>query len=143
MLKSWSAGVLPAVLLVGLASTGCSFFRPADQQVVFDTTPRGATLFVDGIDRGPGPIMLTLRRDTTHVVEAATDTVSYTRELHPRLSVTGGLDMVGGSIFLVPGLGLLAPGAYDLDSDSVTLPLDRRPPATTRPAASTQIVTVR
>ncbi len=36
------------------------------------------------------------------------------------------LDLVGGFFFLIPWIGVLTPGAYELSSTQVQMPLNRR-----------------
>lgn len=109
-----------------VAVTGCSAFVPWKEQVRIETTPAGVPVYVDGVNVGPSPVTLDLPRNKSHTIVAATQGSFYRRDLNPDFSVTGTLDMVGGALLLVPGLGVLFPGAYDLDSH-VVMHLDERP----------------
>ena len=122
-----------AASLVVLLAGGCSLFRPAKQQVIIETTPTGVPVYIDGEPRGVSPVTVDLQRNTGHTIMASTQGSVYTQALEPKLSATGALDIVGAAVILVPGVGLLAPGAYDLNTRHVTLHLDQRPPETTQP----------
>jgi hypothetical protein len=119
-------------LVVSLVG-GCSAFVPWEQTVTVRTLPEGVPVRIDGQDHGPSPVTLKLRRDESHTVVATTQGAYYARELHSKVSATGALDLAAGAILIVPGLGLLAPGAWDLDGTDLTLDL-RDLSATTRPA---------
>ncbi|MGC4031338.1 MAG: PEGA domain-containing protein [Tepidisphaeraceae bacterium] len=90
-------------------------FQPAKEQVMINTEPSGVEVYVDGESRGKSPVKVPLQRNKSHTIVAATQGAVYTRELNPKLSAAGTLDIVGAAVILVPGVGLLAPGAYDLD----------------------------
>ena len=99
---------------------------------MIETTPPGLSVYVDGENRGPSPVSVKLERNRSHTVMAATNHSSYTRELNPRLSTAGTLDIFGAALLILPGVGLLAPGAWDLEMKTVVLHLDWAP--TTLPA---------
>ena len=116
------------VWVLAFMTAGCSVFRPAKQAIRIETTPSGVPVFVDGQDRGPSPVTIELQRNQSHKIMASTQGAVYTRELNPKLSAAGTLDIIGAAVVLVPGVGLLAPGAYDLDMMNVILHLDEKPP---------------
>ena len=126
------------ILLAALCPlVGCSAFRPKEQQVRIDTDPTGLPVRVDGQDRGLSPITISLDRNVSHTIVASDTNRVYVRELHRKMSTTGKLDMMGGAMVLVPGLGLLTPGAWDLDSTDVLLPMGDVP--TTAPAVAPMV----
>lgn len=100
-----------------LGSTGCSMFKPKMQQVTIATVPTGALVTVDGKDVGRSPVTVPLQRNRSHSIAATLGSKIGSRDLNTRLATTGILDIVGGVLFLVPAIGLLTPGAFDLHSN--------------------------
>jgi hypothetical protein len=103
---------LSLALVVG--SAGCSAFKPKMQQVTIATVPVGATVIVDGKEVGRSPVTVPLQRNRSHSIAATLGSKTGTRDLNTRLATSGILDIVGAVLFLVPGIGLLTPGAFDL-----------------------------
>ena len=47
--------------------------------------------------------------------------VPYQRTIRSQLNATGILDVVGLALFVLPGVGLLTPGAYSLDETDIII----------------------
>lgn len=55
--------VMASVLIVGLVLTGCAtVLQGTSQSIMVDSDPRGATVFVDGQQRGITPTSFTLQK---------------------------------------------------------------------------------
>lgn len=115
--------VLVMGLMVSLGSAGCSAFQPKFQTVNISSIPEGADVKVDGQSFGKAPISVQLERNKEHSIVGMYGTRSTVRQLSPKFSSTGILDVIGTVFFLFPGLGLLTPGAWELDSTQVVLQL--------------------
>ncbi|MBW7905400.1 MAG: hypothetical protein LC135_02790 [Phycisphaerae bacterium] len=100
---------------------GCSLFVPRTQPVTITASDPEATIYVDGIERGKGTVSLQLDRDRTYGVLAQRGDRSGAAHIGRKISGTGILDLVGGFFLLVPFLGLLGAGFWDLDPDKVVI----------------------
>jgi hypothetical protein len=99
---------------------GCSCMKPSMQSVSITSSDPEAEIFADGQHVGKGVATAQLKRDETHTFMAkAPDGRAGTAQIGRSWSSTATLDVIGGVFFLVPFIGLLAPGAYDLDSTHV------------------------
>ena len=112
-----------AVFTLALGQVGCSAFQPLRQTVNISSSPAGAVLTVNGQTQGKGPISIQLERNKDHTVVATLGGRSTIREINSKFSKTGILDVIGTILFLVPGIGLLTPGAWELDSTNITIQL--------------------
>lgn len=124
--------VLPPIMLtrtllillsVCIALTpSCSLFRAGTQSVVVSATDSGAQLFADGAPIGTGTASVSLKRNESHTFLAKMpDGRAGTAQVGRSLSSTAMLDIVGGLFLILPFLGLLAPGAWDLDTTNVVI----------------------
>jgi hypothetical protein len=121
-------------VLAAIQVSSCSFFVSSVQPVAITTSDPSAQIFMDGAPVGVGTATEDLKRDRGHAVMAKTsDNRAGTAVIESHFSRTGILDIVGGCIFLVPFLGLLAPGSRSLDTDQVAIAI---PPAPSQPYAS-------
>ena len=122
-----STATLAALLAAAPALPGCSLFVPPKQSVTLQSNDPRATLYADGKMVGTGSATLKLRRNDSHIFRAETpDGRTATARVSRTISDTGVLDVVGGVIFLVPFLGVLAPGFWNLSQDFLYLDV---PPA--------------
>jgi hypothetical protein len=76
---------------------------------------------VDGIPAGKGTVTVMVTRDFNHTITAKVGERSGTVTLGYRLSALGILDIIGGILWLVPLIGLAAPGSRVPDSDHVNV----------------------
>jgi hypothetical protein len=123
MSKVISSRAVAMVLMVCvmLQSVGCSLFQPKMQTVTISSIPSGAVIKVNGQSLGAAPQSIQLERNKSHTITAQLGNRSAVRELNSKMSQTGILDIVGTIFFLVPGIGLLSPGAWELDSTNVVM----------------------
>jgi len=113
-----------AVGLVVVALTfipGCSLFVPKQQAVTIRSSDPNADIYVDGEKVGKGTMSMTLDRTKSHTVTAKADGRAGAAAINKKISGTGVLDIVGGCFFLIPFLGVLGPGFWELDPDAVTV----------------------
>jgi hypothetical protein len=113
-----TASSLVAVSLVLLP--GCSCFKSSMESVSITASDADAEIYADGQPVGRGVATAHLRRNESHTFMAKTaDGRAGTAQVGRSWSTTATLDVIGGFFFLVPFVGLLAPGAYDLDETHV------------------------
>ena len=117
-------------LSVSCLVLGCAFVTGRYQNVLITTNVPDAKVFVDGqpfgVSKGEGtPLIANLKKSKEHYVTATKDGYeSTTRSLHATLSGIGILDVIGAALFLLPIITVLTGHAYELEPDSLYLPLD-------------------
>ena len=86
--------------------------------------PAGAKVTVNGAYVGTTPTVYNTRRDEPLSLMVSKDGYeTAVRSVSTKISGTGIVDIIGGCIWLVPFLGLLAPGAWEVDSSNLTVQL--------------------
>ncbi len=122
MIVKWIVIVLFMVTFFGQPS--CSFVVPGSQQITITTSEDDAIIYANGVLVGRGTAMTSVPRNKTLAVVVRKDGFfPAMRTVSTSLSSTGVLDLIGGVILLVPFIGLMAPGAYELDQDNIALVL--------------------
>lgn len=111
--------IITTLLMVSL--TGCSLIQSSTQPVTVVPSNQNAQIYVDGNMIGKGPQTVQLKRNATHSIMAKCPKSAGVAGIDKSLSTTGMLDIVGGLIFLIPFVGLLSPGAYDLSPTSLSV----------------------
>ncbi len=101
------------------ALPGCSLFVPKHQAITITASDPEAQLFVDGQPVGTGTTAVQLERNKSHTVTAKTATKSGAAALNKRISGVGIVDLVAGCFLLVPFLGVLGPGFWELEPENV------------------------
>lgn len=125
-----------AVMLLAccLHLAGCSIFGGTSQPLIVNSEPPGADVMINGTLAGTTPLQhqVPRRGDLTVEVQKAGYT-PQTRVTGRKLSSVGLVDVIGGAFFLLPLLGLIAPGAWEQDPSAigVTLEPEHSPPAPT------------
>ena len=125
--------VVVLVLVYVPLATGCSMFANSRQSVVISASDPRAQIVVDGGAVGTGTTTVELERNKSHAVMAKVDDRVGTAQIGTKISSTGMLDIVGGCLWLVPFIGVTAPGFHDLDTTNVNIAV---PPA---PASVAQV----
>jgi hypothetical protein len=120
MKRAIAIALLPAIVV---SSSGCSFLASSSQPVVVVPSHPSAQIFVDGILQGTGTQTVNLSKKSIHSVMAKCGDSSGVATIDRTLSTTGILDIVGGIVFLIPFLGLLAPGAWELSPTTISVPI--------------------
>ena len=114
---------LALLLAAGIASlsTACSLAAPRTQSIVIIPSHPSAEVYVDGIPRGRGTTTVQLDRNGEYTVLATCGSVSGGASIDRHFSETGLLDIVGGILILVPFIGVLTSGAYELSPTTVNV----------------------
>jgi hypothetical protein len=114
---------------------GCAFATGGLlQEVPVTTNVSGAKIMVDGqpygnSPDGGAPLIVNLKRNKPHFVTASKDGYeSSTRSLEKTLNSLGMLDAIGAAIWLLPIVTLITGQAWELEPESLYLPLDRMTP---------------
>ena len=107
-----------------ILSTGCSAFRPHSQTVTIDCAGHSdAVLMVNGDLHAP-PAQVELPRNRDFSATCTKEGYhSGHRTVGNHFNGTGALDAVGTLLVLLPGIGLLTPGAWSLDQTKVNIPM--------------------
>ena len=107
-------------------TAGCSAFQPSIQNVTVSTTTPGATIKANGVTKGQSPLTFAAKRDQDlNLIAVKPGFQDSVLQIPRQTSGTFMLDAVGGFIWLVPWIGLLTPGAYQLSQTQVELPLNK------------------
>ena len=106
--------LIQLVILTALLSTGCSIFRNSTQAVRITVNPPDAVLKING-----GVVTnfasVQIPRNVRSFVECSKDGMpSQQQMIESYLNGTGFLDGIGLVLFLVPGIGLAAPGSHSI-----------------------------
>ncbi len=100
---------------------GCSVLQTRTQQIQIACAEPDAVLDVNGVKyRGHAEFDAQRNKDL-ELTCSKTGFHTSTRRVRASLSGTGKVDAVGGFLFLVPAIGLITPGAWNLDEATVTL----------------------
>lgn len=101
-------------LLACAVLAGCSLFGPRMQTITVSSEPSGAIVIVNGNRVGSSPLRHQVRRGEDLLVEVRKEGYkAQYRSAHRTLSTLGILDVIGGSILLVPFFGLLSAAAWE------------------------------
>ena len=117
------------VVAFGVSQTACSILASRTEQLSVASDPAGARVTMNGMYIGVTPLVYNVRRnDPVSVLVSKDGYEGVTRYVDTGLSGVGIVDTIGGVVFLLPFFGLMAPGAWNLDTPhiSVTLPPAKR-----------------
>jgi len=114
------------VLAASLASSSCSLFVRSTQPVVITPSDPQAEVYVDGNLVGKGVTTVALKRNRPHAFMAKVGDRTGTASTTYGVSTTGVVDIIGGVLWLVPFLGVLGPGFYELDQDQIHIAIPSR-----------------
>lgn len=118
---------LAAAALLASCSIVASPFTGSHETITLSATDPEAVIFLDGEEQGPGPVEVRLSRYGTFLVEArCPDGRDGNAWITPTLTTTGVIDSVSAYFIGFPLFGLLAPGAWTLDPDEVTVKVKER-----------------
>jgi hypothetical protein len=99
-----------------IALTGCSFFGSRTQTITVSSDPIEADVIVNGEHVGKSPLRHQVGRDEDLLIEVRKPgyQTEY-RSSRRTLSTLGILDVIGGSIILIPFIGLFSSAAWEHD----------------------------
>jgi len=117
-------GFVAFMLVTVLAS--CSALQDSKQSISITTNDPQAEIFVDGAGVGRGSASVQVARNKTHSIMARVGERSASASTSKSVSATGWLDVIGGFFFLIPWIGIVTPGFWELDQTNFSLSL---PPA--------------
>jgi len=122
------------VLVCYLTVTACSIFGGSSQALTVNSDPSGANVLINGALAGTTPLQhqVPRRGDLTVEVQKA-GFKPQSRMTGRKLSSVGIVDVIGGALFLLPLLGLIAPGAWEQDPGAIAVTLE---PDNPQPAQS-------
>ena len=111
------------IAVSALALTGCSAFPSAMQSVKLTCAQPGTIVMVNGVRKDcPSTVDLPRNRDfTVEAHKAGLSPMSRTISYH--FGPLGKWDVVGTAVWGIPVIGLLFPGAWDLDQTDINVDL--------------------
>ena len=109
-------------VMLAFSVLGCSIFQSPLQMINIKCVPdRDVVLTVNG-KTSKCPTEMEVERDKDLLLQARKDGFKpYERTIKRQLSDTGKLDTLGFILILVPGLGLLTPGAWGLEELDINI----------------------
>jgi hypothetical protein len=111
-----------AVIFGMLLTQGCSLFVSKHQAVTIRSSDPQGEISVDGVPAGTGSVAMKLDRRKPHTVTVrAPGGKTGAGSFNKKISAAGVLDIVGGIFLLVPFLGLLGPGFWELEPDEMNV----------------------
>ncbi len=122
--KMKTSANLSMAILLSLA-VGCSAFKPSHQTLTVEVTdPPHAGVWMNTKYVGEAPVHVSVIRD--HNVDVVVKKDGFqpaTRTVKYHVNATGVLDIMGAWLFLVPFIGVIAPGHDSLDDTLVVVQL--------------------
>lgn len=117
------------IVTLALLAGGCSFVLPHTQQLTARCSETDAILYIEK-DQFVGQGTATVSRNKhVNIMCTKAGFKPVTVESTTTLSGAGMADAIGGVAILLPGIGLLSPGAWRHQMDTVNVPMEREPAA--------------
>lgn len=114
--------LISSMLILTIICSSCSAFRSSTQVISITTDQPDAKIYVNGSLVGQGTASAPVKRNQNVQIMAKKEGyVTTQRTIGKSLNTTGILDIVGGVLVLFPLFGLLAPGAYSLDEENISI----------------------
>lgn len=111
-----------ATLALVATISSCSALKSRTQDVFVECNHPNAVLYREGTPIGVGSTTVALDRHKRHALRAVLPDGRQAMEtIVPRWSTSATFDAIGGTLFLVPAVGLLTPGVFNLSSTKVTI----------------------
>ncbi len=113
------------IIAYHLNLTGCSIFAGSAQPLMVNSDPPGANVLINGTAVGTTPLQhqVSRRGELTVEVQKRGYKTQF-RSTSRKLSSLGIVDVIGAAFFLLPLLGLIAPGAWEQDPSTIGLTLE-------------------
>ncbi|WP_294479583.1 hypothetical protein [uncultured Victivallis sp.] len=116
-----------AVIMMSLG-TGCSFFGNKTQEITVNVSPADAHVLINGETYTPPVKMMVPTTKSLTITAIKPGYVSQTVYTRRSLSKLGILDLVGLFTILVPGIGFVSDGAYEITNPHIYFQLRKLPP---------------
>ena len=114
--------IICSFLCLSMIFSGCSIFRSSNQTITVTSDQSDAEIYINGTMAGHGTANMVVKRNQNVQILAKKDGyIPSSRSIGKSLNITGVLDIVGGVLILIPLFGLLAPGAYSLDEENISM----------------------
>jgi len=98
-------------LILAISITGCSMFVPSHESLTVTSDQADAKIFINGALIGKGLASASVKRNKdTNIMVKKEGFHTVQRNIGNHLNVFGVMDVIGGILFLVPIIGLMAPG---------------------------------
>jgi hypothetical protein len=121
-----------ALIVLLITQGGCSFIARPTQRVWIVPSEPQADVYVDGRHLGSGTVTTRLKKARDHSVMAKVGERVGDAQIRRQISRVGFLDLLAGFVILVPWLGVLGPGFWTLEPETVMVAV---PPPGSRTAA--------
>lgn len=113
------------MLAVVLSLTGCSFFAQKTQELTVNTNPKDCDVYING-KFYKAPVSIMIPRTSKYTVTATKEGYKAKSDtLYYSLSTVGALDVIGCWLILLPGLGLLSDGAWEIGNSHLYFELEK------------------
>ena len=112
------------IISLVVVQSGCSFLAPRRQNFSVMTSEPDAEIYINGdfVGQGSADTRVPRNKDVSIMVKKE-GFKTTTREVGTTISAVGMLDMIAGYLILLPLLGFMAPGFYQLDQDNISIVL--------------------
>lgn len=122
--------------IIAVTQSGCSMVAPHQQRLSVMSSEADSEIFINGQYAGKGCAALRVPRNQNAAIMVKKEGFkTERREILTTMSAWGIIDIFGGWAILFPFIGLLFPGSRKLDSDNVTIVMDKiNPPGVSQTA---------
>ena len=117
---------LTVTAVLTLFVSGCSFGAPQQQSFSVTAVPEDASIYINGRKVRSGQAVDVNRNKALSIAVSAPGYYSEQRSVGKILSKYGMIDGVAGCFLLVPWVGLLADGAWELELEAIHLELQKK-----------------
>ncbi|MCC6547380.1 PEGA domain-containing protein [Candidatus Sumerlaeota bacterium] len=120
---------LGAVVLIH--TTSCGLIVSGNQTISLNSDPQGAEVKMDGMTQGQTPTSVRVSRRDEPIFTFEKEgykTVQKSTEREPNTYFI--LDIIGGVLILVPFIGLLGAGDWDIEPGNISVVMDKKAPET-------------
>lgn len=124
---SMKKSIAVSMFILAMALQGCSAFKSATETVFIQCNEPETMLSVSG-ESQPCPAQIQAKRNRSLSIQAEKSGYSpYLRIIDYQISTTGAFDVIGALLFYLPAIGLLTPGAWDLEETDILIQLTPLP----------------
>ncbi|MBU1863645.1 MAG: hypothetical protein KKH94_08295 [Candidatus Omnitrophica bacterium] len=114
------------IIALLLTSSGCSLFVEPTQMITVTASEKDADIYIEGIIVGQGTVSKSVASNRAISVMAWREGYRpAVQTVRRKMSKAGILDTIGGHFFLIPYVGLLAAGAWELQETDISLRLSK------------------